>query len=296
MNNEKALTGCGSNECRNQRTEERSQKYPEFLRSLLASLRSNFVRAALCSLLVATVAFGQVVFLDLPDQIEGSVGETIPVPILISGHVGLGVLSADITLRYRDAVISGTSYCQSGNAVPSGWMAYANPITDSLLIAMAGADPLTAGDTLVMLKFIRHSPDTTSIWFARCQLNEGAIPCSTGHSNVTCITEDRTTPQTQESGLRIQPNPTADRAVIRWSGFGIRNPNPDPRTPIPEEPLLTVLDPCGSVVRRIPTAAGSFEASWDGLNDQGRRVPAGVYFCRLQTTTSVTQQRLILLR
>jgi flagellar hook assembly protein FlgD len=47
---------------------------------------------------------------------------------------------------------------------------------------------------------------------------------------------------------------------------------------------LSVYDATGAVVRQLrhgTTAAGEYRLRWDGRNDQGRTVPAGTYFCRL---------------
>ncbi|HTW90685.1 MAG TPA: FlgD immunoglobulin-like domain containing protein [bacterium] len=47
---------------------------------------------------------------------------------------------------------------------------------------------------------------------------------------------------------------------------------------------LSVYDATGAMVRKLRhgiTAAGEYRLSWDGRNDEGRTVPAGTYFCRL---------------
>ena len=51
------------------------------------------------------------------------------------------------------------------------------------------------------------------------------------------------------------------------------------------EVSLSVYDATGSVVRQLrhaTTAAGEHRLTWDGRDDQGRAVPAGAYFCRLE--------------
>jgi len=47
---------------------------------------------------------------------------------------------------------------------------------------------------------------------------------------------------------------------------------------------LSVYNVTGALVRQLrhgSTAAGEYRVGWDGRNDQGRTVPAGTYFCRL---------------
>jgi hypothetical protein len=48
---------------------------------------------------------------------------------------------------------------------------------------------------------------------------------------------------------------------------------------------LSVYDATGALVRQLlrgSTAAGSYQLVWDGRDGQGRAVPAGAYFCRLE--------------
>jgi flagellar hook assembly protein FlgD len=41
-------------------------------------------------------------------------------------------------------------------------------------------------------------------------------------------------------------------------------------------------------------AAGSHRIQWDGTNTQGKQLPNGVYYLRLQTSQHVSQYRVIL--
>jgi len=62
--------------------------------------------------------------------------------------------------------------------------------------------------------------------------------------------------------LAVCPSVVRDAAVIRTSGTG----------------LLELLDATGNVVRTLRAAA---TVRWAGEDDSGRRLPEGVYFCRL---------------
>lgn len=47
---------------------------------------------------------------------------------------------------------------------------------------------------------------------------------------------------------------------------------------------LSIVDRSGRVVKQLvhqPQPAGTYSASWDGRDDSGRKLPAGVYLCRL---------------
>jgi dienelactone hydrolase len=63
---------------------------------------------------------------------------------------------------------------------------------------------------------------------------------------------------------------------------------------------LRVFDVSGKLVRtlldREPRAAGRHEAAWDGRDDRGRIVPAGVYFVRLTTGMSSASGRATLVK
>jgi hypothetical protein len=62
---------------------------------------------------------------------------------------------------------------------------------------------------------------------------------------------------------------------------------------------LVVCDVLGRTVRAIVDAdlpAGQHEARWDGMDDSGRGVATGVYFCRLQAGSFRALQRMLLVR
>ena len=245
--------------------------------------------ASVVMLFCISVATAQPVFVHLPDSLSGAVGETISVPISISGQVGRGVVSADITLGFREAVLSGTDLGRVGNATPSGWMFYCNPVPCSLLIALAGVDPLVAGDTLAVVKVVVNAADTTLVQFARCRLNEGGVTCSTQagrfRGRLPGI-EEGWSDQHESWMLRISPNPvrhTAEIAArIRSEGFT----------------SLEIRDATGELVRTLFHGRASdlqIRARWDRRDDVGRAVPAGIYFCRLEALGLHVQQKLVLL-
>lgn len=68
--------------------------------------------------------------------------------------------------------------------------------------------------------------------------------------------------------LAALPNPFGARTTIRYD------------LPSPEHVNLFVADPAGRVVRRLvrgPQGAGSHSLDWDGRDDAGREVAAGIY-------------------
>ena len=72
----------------------------------------------------------------------------------------------------------------------------------------------------------------------------------------------------------VSPNPFAGAAAIRFS------------LPVPRPGSVRVYDVSGRLVRVLRDgnlAAGTQEVVWDGRDGNGRPVPAGVYWCRVDT-------------
>jgi flagellar hook assembly protein FlgD len=84
-----------------------------------------------------------------------------------------------------------------------------------------------------------------------------------------------------------EPNPVRQRTSFRF----------DIAAPVPV--TLLVFDVGGRVVREayraVPFAAGRFEWAWDGRDDRGTRLGAGLYFVRLETPRFRRTVRAILL-
>jgi hypothetical protein len=57
---------------------------------------------------------------------------------------------------------------------------------------------------------------------------------------------------------------------------------------------LTIFDPQGRAVRQLAVAPMQSRALWDGRDDSGRSVPAGVYLARLGSSAATL--RVVLLR
>jgi flagellar hook assembly protein FlgD len=61
---------------------------------------------------------------------------------------------------------------------------------------------------------------------------------------------------------------------------------------------LTVFDLLGREVRTIVNrhlAAGTHTVQWDGKDNQGRQVPAGIYFCELAAGQQRSMKRMVFL-
>jgi hypothetical protein len=85
------------------------------------------------------------------------------------------------------------------------------------------------------------------------------------------------------SRLEVWPNPFRERATLSVGGA------------VPDGRLL-VHDLRGRIVRQLEVAPGGSSASWDGRDQRGRALPAGVYFLRLAGGGSGEARKVTLLR
>jgi hypothetical protein len=80
------------------------------------------------------------------------------------------------------------------------------------------------------------------------------------------------------------PNPFREETTIAFS------------LPASAAVIMEVYGLTGRHVRNLirgPFPAGNYAATWDGRDEEGRRVPAGVYFCRLRVGAETATQRIV---
>ena len=96
-------------------------------------------------------------------------------------------------------------------------------------------------------------------------------------------------PLEQDRGFFLAPLPNP---VLRGAVLHLALPESVPAS-------LRILDVTGAVVREWALgtlAGGSHEVRWDGTDEGGNRLPAGVYFAHLRAGADETHRRLLLLR
>jgi hypothetical protein len=155
-----------------------------------------------------------------------------------------------------------------------------------------GSSFATLADSIVTIA-ASSSQSTRSYWFDAIA-TDGAGRRDTAYFHVV----DPTKPQ--EALLAVDP-PAAD-ARLALAGAA---PNPFTRattirfTAPPGDPVrLTIHDLAGRRVRTLVNGRGTGEprtATWDGRDDAGRVLSAGVYFCRLVAGAGQTARRIVLL-
>ncbi|HTW90741.1 MAG TPA: FlgD immunoglobulin-like domain containing protein [bacterium] len=83
------------------------------------------------------------------------------------------------------------------------------------------------------------------------------------------------------------PNPFTGRTVVR---FGVAHSG---------QTNVSIYSPAGTLVRTLCSSVltpARYSLAWDGKDERGRAVPAGVYFCRLQAGGRSTSKRITLVR
>lgn len=105
-------------------------------------------------------------------------------------------------------------------------------------------------------------------------------------SPVSVITDISVLPAQHDLGQNY-PNPFNPETTIRYN--------------LMHETMvqLTIYNMLGDYVTRLvnePQSAGSFSINWNGGNDSGQQVSAGIYFCELRTNESVLTRKMILSR
>lgn len=103
-----------------------------------------------------------------------------------------------------------------------------------------------------------------------------------------CLTAGVPEPPSADAlSIRPSPNPSARGTIMLVSG------------PAGSSARIVVFDASGRVVRQLWQGALSgqaFGVTWDGRDDSGREVPAGVYLLRLTTPAAETTSRVVVAR
>ncbi len=88
--------------------------------------------------------------------------------------------------------------------------------------------------------------------------------------------------------LTLGPNPSSGPTRVAWTVLG--------GSAGPARARLDVVDAAGRSIRTLDdrvTGGGVYEIYWDGVSDDGRQVPAGLYWVRLSHGDRVTARRLV---
>ncbi len=170
----------------------------------------------------------------------------------------------------------------------SEWWRTLAAVTDTQAIWIQESFPLNSynGQTVrIRFRFMSDAGTIDEGWY----VDDVQVPTSIG------IEEHRSPSILQSPSLQISPNPFRRKTDIR---FSIEHGA--------ERVALRIYDATGRLVRQWdyptirqsdhPTIGQSNHILWDGSDERGLRVPAGIYFVRFQTATDEIMRSIILVR
>lgn len=105
----------------------------------------------------------------------------------------------------------------------------------------------------------------------------------------------------------IGVNENAERKISSAVKLGQNMPNPFYRNTLIEYQIVTKINVClkiydveGRIIITLvdnkPSEPGQYSVNWRGVDNAGREIPAGVYFCHLETDGLSQTRKLVLLR
>lgn len=207
----------------------------------------------------------------------------------------LGVYAAQYAVTFPSTHI--TDVTTSGAGMIGAWMPEVitrRPNPGRIEVTSAGAAPLAGGATMHTLVFTLSAaaPPGTDIplTFASLLCNEGTPRAQIGNGLIRVrTTVDAPVPSAAALSLApAWPNPARERTRLAYS--------------LPQGPArvrLRIHGADGRVVRTLvddERPAGPGSAEWDGADDRGGRVPAGLYFVSLDALGRNLTRKLAVVR
>lgn len=153
-----------------------------------------------------------------------------------------------------------------------------NPATGAVELIASGFGSFTDGA-------LEINPATEELYVADAAKHRVYKFCKTGSTSVPWATGPKAPGDI--TALSVSPNPSRGSARIAWS---LR---------VGGVARLAVFDVTGRAVRRLaagPHGAGETAHTWDGRDDAGNHVPAGVYMVRVETDRDTRSAWVTLLR
>lgn len=172
-------------------------------------------------------------------------------PLALSRRAGaLSAALALALLTFPHATAWSAPALPSSGMAGAGGHAAAGSLQLTFALGQVGGGPLAGGSIDAVAQWLRKSPGAV--------LDAGPAPGAGGAIEFAAY-----------------PNPGAERIVLRFTSG----------TPTTSDVRLEIFDVSGRLVRRVADgrfSAGRHEVTWDGRDAGGRRVPAGLYLCRLR--------------
>ncbi len=232
--------------------------------------------------------------------------DTLPYskPVLASGTLHLGTPYVVDGFAYIPLVITNGEmvYSLEGELVYDETflhyeaMVWSNPITDSvmertvegkIIIAGAGVGGWNYSGTVATVQFAFLHPGSGTVTLRHHRLNENSMSPDDAVDVSSLGTENEPMVPTTYALHQNYPNPFNPETVVQID------------LPERSEVRLIVHDILGRVVRHLiaeTKEAGIYRITWDGRNDRGKQLPAGVYLTTLEAGNYHKTVKMLLLK
>lgn len=160
-----------------------------------------------------------------------------------------------------------------------------NVASDKLAVCNCLEDGREVADVIADIdSLLSGSPDFATCEYAKTLADGinngiGIVPCDTAWTIVP--------PKSILSpSISVAPNPFSTSTVIEYEFLASGHVK------------LQIYDKAGRLVRTLVDGGqkpGLHQVQWNGLNESGCRIPNGIYIIRLETRSSITSERLVLL-
>ena len=257
-------------------------------------------------LLFSGLAFAGTESVIIPDT-SGAPGDDVTIPVKVESISPESVVTAaQLSLRFNPKLlqVDTSNISFTGTLIPQDWQKFVYLHDDSTLnIALAGAvDSISGSGTLVYIRFkvlSSASPgDTSVIHFAEILLNEfvpSIVKDGIFRITPTSVHEDENLNLPKDFNLgQNYPNPFNPTTTIPFRVNGSQF--------IVHSPIHTSLAIYNVLGQKVNTLVnetlkpGTYQATWNGKNDAGEKIPSGVYFYRLTNGNISETRKMVLMR
>ncbi len=158
---------------------------------------------------------------------------------------------------------------------------YVNPVTENRLFQGDTVPDAYWGKRNSAFRVTRYSPDYPGL--AGRDLTPG-YPLERYSPPPTGLAETPARTEPGRAAILVRPSPARTGAAISVQ-LAARS-----------EGEVSLFDAGGRLVRAWPVSRGASSITWNGTDDRGRRLPAAVYFIRLETQAGSATHQLVLLQ
>ncbi|MCD6506680.1 hypothetical protein J7M22_08655 [Candidatus Poribacteria bacterium] len=136
-------------------------------------MRRSIILLSICLMMLTGLSEGSVVFLSIQDEITVSQGDKgVKVPLYVSDMTGLGIISAEIRVRYDPEVVKAVGVELNGTVAEGSSVAYRVKGSE-IRIALTRAMPYRGEGEFAYVVFDDVADGTSPLEIVRAKLNEG---------------------------------------------------------------------------------------------------------------------------